>query len=255
MPLKTALKRDRAVVLASLLGVTALAWLYLVDMALDMEGSMGAAMATARTTGWDAANFLLTFAMWAVMMVGMMLPSAAVMILLFATINRKKRTDGKPLVPTGLFALGYVAVWTGFSLLATLLQWTLRSAALLSPTMASTSAALGGLLLVGAGLYQWTPLKHACLKKCRSPLDFILFRWREGPGGALRMGLEHGVYCLGCCWVLMGLLFVGGVMNLLWVALIAVVVLAEKLVPRGDWVARIGGCAMVGVGTFMLLTV
>ena len=250
--LEYVLKRDRMVVLAGLAAITALAWLYLIDLALGM-GGMGAGAAMPRLGPWGAADFALMFVMWAVMMVAMMVPSAAPMVLLFATVNRKKREQGRPFVSTGLFALGYLVVWTGFSLLATSLQWALETTALLSPMMVNASAMLGGLLLVAAGLYQWTPLKHACLVRCRSPLDFVLNRWREGVRGALVMGLDHGLYCLGCCWFLMGLLFVGGVMNLLWVAAIAIFVLAEKVAPHGDWVARMGGAAMVAAGLLLLL--
>ncbi len=168
------------------------------------------------------------------MMVGMMLPRAAPMILLFATINRKRRAGSTQHGPAAVFALGYLLVWIGFSLLATILQNGLQQAALLSRMLASTSAPLGGTLFIAAGLYQWTPLKRVCLDKYRSPLEFILFRWRNGIGGALRMGLEHGTYCLGCCWFLMGLLFVGGVMNLACAAVIILFVLLEKLFPGGE---------------------
>ncbi len=251
--LETALKRDRAVVLSSLVAVSAIAWLYLVHIALNMAAfpaSMEAVMTD--TKPWNAVDFLLMFVMWAVMMVGMMMPGAAPMILLFATVNRKIRESGSPYVSTSLFALGYVLAWTGFSMVATVLQWQLHALALLSPMMVSTSGILGGLLFVAAGIYQWTPLKHVCLKNCRSPLDFILNHWREGPSGTLRMGLEHGTYCVGCCWFLMGLLFIGGVMNLLWVAAIALFVLGEKVLPSGKWLTSISGGAMVLVGSYML---
>jgi predicted metal-binding membrane protein len=246
------LKHDRALVGSALCGATLLAWLYLVDMAdmKDMSAIMAVAMSMAP---WDAAGFFLMFLMWVVMMVGMMLPGAAPMILLFATINRKRSIRDAPYVPTALFTLGYFLVWTGFSLLATILQAALQQATLLSPMLVSTSGVLGGTLFITAGLYQWTPLKRACLDKCRSPLDFILFRWRSGIGGALRMGMEHGAYCLGCCWVLMILLFVGGVMNLLWVAAITLFVLTEKLARSGEWIARIGGGAMIAVGMYLAL--
>jgi predicted metal-binding membrane protein len=191
------------------------------------------------------------FLMWVVMMVGMMLPSAAPMILLFSTINRKRCNEC--FVPTGLFLLGYVVVWIGFSFFITALQDMLHRGALLSPMMESTSPVLAGGLFIAAGLYQWTPLKHACLKRCRSPLDFILFRWRKGLRGALLMGLEHGAYCLGCCGVLMGLLFVGGVMNLLWIASITLFVMAEKLAPGAEWLVRATGLAMIAIGAYMLV--
>ena len=254
--LVTVLRRDRLVVLAGLGGVTVLAWLYLILLAagmVDGPGAMGEAMANARPIPWTAGDFALMVLMWSVMMVGMMLPGATPMILLFAMINRKKREAGYPFVPTGAFALGYAGAWTAFSLFATILQWALHSAALLSPMLVSTSAVLAGALFIAAGTYQLTPLKHACLKNCRSPVHFIMTRWRSGAGGALRMGLEHGAYCVGCCWFLMGLLFVLGVMNLLWVAALTILVLVEKAAPHGEWTARISGAAMLAAGLYLLI--
>ncbi|MCZ6482209.1 MAG: DUF2182 domain-containing protein [Alphaproteobacteria bacterium] len=253
---ESVLRRDRLVVLAGLGGVTVLAWLYLILLAagmVDGPGAMGEAMANARPIPWTAGDFALMVMMWSVMMVGMMLPGATPMILLFAMINRKKREAGYPFVPTGAFALGYAGAWTAFSLFATILQWALHSAALLSPMLVSTSAVLAGALFIAAGTYQLTPLKHACLKNCRSPVHFIMTRWRSGAGGALRMGLEHGAYCVGCCWFLMGLLFVLGVMNLLWVAALTILVLVEKAAPHGEWTARISGVAMLAAGLYLLI--
>ena len=241
--LEAVLKRDRIVLLAALAGVTALAWVYLVISAVGMD-----AMSMAQARPWTTLDCGLMFLMWAVMMVGMMVPSATPMILLFAAVSRKQRERGQPFAPTAGFVAGYIAVWTGFSIFATALQWMLEQGALLSPMMVSTSPVLGGVLLIGAGIYQWSPLKHACLKRCRSPLDFILRGWNQGSGGAVMMGLEHGAYCLGCCWVLMGLLFVAGVMNLLWVTAIAVFVLVEKLAPRGDLTGRLGGALLILAG-------
>lgn len=263
--LESLLRRDRALVLASLVGLTALAWLHLVHMALDMGtgamgggtaggmdmGAMGGAM-TMAPVAWDAAHFAVMFAMWAIMMVGMMLPSAAPMILLFAAIDRRKQLSRSPLRRTAVFTLGYLLVWTAFSLAATALQWGLNQAALLSPMMVSTSRVLGATLFIAAGIYQLTPLKHACLAHCRSPVHFIAAHWRPGTTGALRMGVAHGAYCVGCCWFLMGLLFVGGVMNLLWVAAIAAFVLAEKVAPRGELVARASGVLMIAFAGYLL---
>ena len=155
-------------------------------------------------------------------------------------------------MPTMVFLAGYVLVWMGFSMLASLAQWGLHSLALLSPMMVSTSPILGGLILVAAGVLQWTPLKSTCLTHCRSPLGFLMTEWREGPRGALIMGLHHGGYCVGCCWSLMALLFVAGVMNLLWVATIAAFVLVEKVVPRGELVGRIAGGVLVLAGLVLL---
>jgi predicted metal-binding membrane protein len=194
----------------------------------------------------------LLFVMWAVMMVAMMVPTAAPMILIFATLNRRRRDRQQPYVPTTIFLGGYLLVWTGFSALAMLAQWGLHSAALLSPMMVSTSPLLGGILLLAAGVFQWTPLKYTCLKHCRSPMGFLMTDWREGARGALMMGLKHGSYCTGCCWFLMALLFVAGVMNLLWVTAIMVFVLVEKIAPRGDLVGRVAGGVLVLAGLVIL---
>jgi predicted metal-binding membrane protein len=177
------------------------------------------------------------------------------MVLTFAMVNRKRREREQPFVPTGIFLLGYVIVWTGFSALAAVAQWALHGWTLLSPKMVSTSPLLGGALLIAAGLFQWTPLKNACLSHCRSPLSFLMTDWREGKLGALVMGLKHGTYCTGCCWFLMALLFVAGVMNVWWVALIAVLVLIEKIAPKGIWFGRIAGIALGVWGIAMLSTV
>jgi predicted metal-binding membrane protein len=252
--LESLLKRDRAIVLAGLAGVTGLAWIYLFVTAAEMGGMAdGGAMAAMQVRPWTGLDFLLMFLMWAVMMIAMMVPGAAPMILLFAALRRKQGARERGLAPVGAFVAGYVAVWSAFSLGATLLQWGLERAALLSPMMAGTSPLLGGGLLVAAGLYQWTPLKQACLRHCRSPVHFIVERRREGRGGAFVMGLEHGAFCLGCCWILMGLLFVGGVMNLLWVAAIAVFVLLEKVLPFGALGGRVTGAALVLAGIFVLV--
>ena len=258
--IETIARRDRLVVLAGLVIAAALAWLYLIDTALDMAGSMagsmggesmGAGGAMVRMQAWSATDGLLMFAMWAVMMVAMMVPGAAPMILIFARMDRTRGT-GRPFAATTLFALGYVLVWAGFSMAATAMQWGLQNAALLSPMMVATGTILGGILFVAAGVYQWTPLKHACLRHCRSPLAFIVGHWRPGAAGAFRMGVGHGAFCLGCCGFVMGLLFVGGVMNLAWVAAVTVFIVAEKLAPRGEWVARAGGIAMVAAGAYLL---
>jgi predicted metal-binding membrane protein len=191
--------------------------------------------------------------MWWVMMAAMMLPSATQMILVFATVNRKRRARGAGHVGTAVFGAGYLIAWGGFSLLATVAQWGLEQMALLTPMMTTGSPVFGGLLLIAAGIYQFTPLKHACLHHCRSPFDFVINRWREGRGGAVSMGLEHGLFCLGCCWMTMALLFVFGVMNLLWIAALSVLVLVEKAVPGGVWFARAGGLAMVAAGLVLLV--
>jgi predicted metal-binding membrane protein len=252
-PLEALLRRDRAVVLAGLVGLTALAWLHLAHMALGTEAGAMAEAAMAAPARWDAARFALGFAMWVVMMVAMMLPGAAPMVLLFAAIERKRGAGPDPPSRAAVFVLGYLLVWAAFSVAAVAAQWALSEAALLSPALASRSPALGGALFVAAGLYQLTPLKHACLRRCRYPVRFLVASWRPGTLGALRMGLAHGAWCVGCCWPLMGLLFAGGVMNLLWVAAIAGFVLVEKVAPRGELAARASGGLMLGFGAYLLL--
>jgi predicted metal-binding membrane protein len=205
------------------------------------------------TPPWTPGYALLIFLMWAIMMVAMMLPSAAPTILLVAALARNRGIGGGAPV-AGLFSLGYVLVWTGFSLIATALQWWLDSAEILSGEMAVGSAVVAGGVLIAAGIYQWTPLKQACLRHCRSPLAFLLHHWRPGGWGALVNGLRHGVYCLGCCWMLMLLLFVGGLMNLLWIAGLALLVLLEKLLPWGGRMSRIAGIVLLVWGTAALAT-
>jgi predicted metal-binding membrane protein len=245
------LKRDRVVVLGGLVGISVLAWAYMAYLAWDMK-QMNMEITMPQMQAWGFLNLLLLFVMWAVMMVAMMVPSAAPMVLMFSTVNRRRHEQRRPFVPTGAFLLGYLVVWAGFSALATFAQWGLHTAALLSPMMVSTSSILGGVLLLVAGIFQWTPLKHVCLTHCRSPVGFFMTEWREGTGGALIMGLRHGSYCAGCCWTLMALLFVAGVMNLLWVAIIAVFVLIEKVAPAGRWVSRAAGLLLIGWGAWMV---
>lgn len=241
--------RDRAAVVSAIVGVTALSWLYLIDMAREMGGG---SMAMMGLHAWTPARFGMMFAMWAIMMVGMMLPSATPTTLVYTAVARKASREGAPVAPVALFVAGYLLMWTLFSLAATLAQWGLESAALLSPMMVSSSPALGGALLIGAGLYQLSPWKDACLEHCRSPAHFIAEQWRPGPAGALRMGVFHGGFCLGCCWVLMGLLFFGGVMNLLWIAAITLFVLLEKVAPFGAGGGRLAGVAMMLFGALVL---
>jgi predicted metal-binding membrane protein len=186
-----------------------------------------------------------------VMMVGMMGPSAAPMILVFAAAQARRTASGATL-SAGLFALGYVVVWTAFSWLAALAQWGLHEAALISDSMAVTNARLGGAVLIAAGIYQLTPWKGKCLMHCRSPLNFLMTHWREGMPGAFWLGASHGVYCLGCCWALMCVLFAVGVMNLAWVAALAVVVLVEKVAPKGIWLARASGAALIAYGALVI---
>ncbi len=250
--LETLLKRDRAFVLAGLVAVSALSWLYLFYDERHMACMALMRGVAPRLQPWTGSDGALMFAMWAVMMVAMMVPSVAPMVLLFAAVNRRRREAERPYVPTVVFLLGYLVVWTFFSALATAAQWQLHAAALLSPAMVVASPLLGAALLIAAGLFQFTPLKRACLIHCRTPLSLLMTEWREGSWGAFVMGLRHGSYCLGCCWFLMALLFVAGVMNLLWVALLSGFVLAEKIVPRGQELSLVAGVALTVWGFLRL---
>jgi len=189
------------------------------------------------------------------MMTGMMLPAAFPMVMMFARVNQNKRKAGKPYVPVVVFAGAYLLAWGIYSLAATATQWGLESVTLLQPTGSMASPVLGGTLFLAAGIYQFMPLKHVCLRQCRSPLGFVLNSWRDGVTGALAMGMNHGFYCLGCCWILMALLFAVGVMNLLWVAVIVILVLAEKLLPAGAWIARVSGTVMCAYGVSLIASV
>src|SRR6266851_3276302 len=218
--------RDRVVIWLGLAAVTALSWLYVYRQMGPMEGMADLAMPAAFVP-WTAADFALNMAIWWAMMPGMMLPSAAPMILTFATINRNKRGRGQPFVPTMVFTSGYLIAWGLFGIMATLADWELERAALISPLTGRLIPILSAVVVIAAGIYQLTPLKSVCLTHCRSPFDFVLNHWRDGTTGALWMGLEHGLYCLGCCWFLMALLFVAGIMSLLWMAAITVFILVE----------------------------
>jgi len=205
---------------------------------------------------WMPLDWVFMFLMWAVMMVGMMLPSAVPMTLLYAGMVRKADRQGTPMAPTAAFVSGYLAMWVLFSVGATVVQWGLHEAAMLSPMMVATSQMLGATLLVVAGVYQLTPWKAVCLNHCRAPAHFIADHWRPGAWGTFRLGLHHGAFCLGCCWALMGLLFVGGVMNVLWIAAIAGFVFLEKVLPMSHWSAGLGWVAGIGLivsGVWMLI--
>ena len=262
--LEIILRRDRIIVAAALAALTALAWTYVLSLAADMDmGGMemsgfrmvpaGIGIMAPAPAPWQAIEFVYVFAMWVVMMVGMMTPSAAPMILIYARVGRQASARGKPFAATGWFPTGYLLTWVGFALVATAAQWALDRTALLDQTMASTSRAFGGIVLIAAGVYQWTPLKDKCLAQCQSPLLFIQREggFRRDPSGSLLLGLRHGAYCVGCCWVLMTLLFVGGVMNVQWIATISAFVLIEKIVPVGRLISRIAGAGFVAAGTWL----
>lgn len=248
------LSRQSALLVLLLSVLTLVAWVFLLGLARRMAapgGMLEMAMA-GMPMPWTFRDALLMFAMWSIMMVGMMLPSATPMFLLYQhTLHQRLPADQRNLALL-LFCGAYLLVWGGFSLAATLLQWLLDQRALLSLEMRSQKPWLGAAFLLGAGIYQLLPAKRACLRHCQSPLQFLLAYWRPGPSGAWRMGLAHGLYCLGCCWALMGVLFVVGLMNLLWVALIGAYVLLEKYLPGGAWLSRMSGLMLVLWG-FLLL--
>jgi predicted metal-binding membrane protein len=262
--LEAVLRRDRLVVASALGTIAVLAWAYVLWLTADMSmGGMnmsgfrmvpaGLGIMVPAAAPWSAVEFAFVFVMWAVMMVGMMAPSAAPMILMYARVGRQGRIAGRPLAATGWFAAGYFLAWAGFSLAATLVQWVLERQALLNARMASTTLWLGAAALIAAGLYQWTPIKSVCLARCQSPFHFLMTHggFRSDVRGCLQLGLLHGTYCVGCCWILMALLFVVGVMNVLWIAILSVLVLLEKLTPWGRWVARFAGAACIAAGAWM----
>ena len=264
--LEAVLRRDRMIVAGTLILLIVLAWgyvLWLVDVmrmgGMEMPGMrvvanpLGAAMIPALQP-WSVTEFALMFVMWTTMMFGMMVPSAAPMILIYARVGREAEKKGKPLAGTAYFVAGYLLSWTAFSLFATAGQWMLEQASLLTPMMVSASTIVGGIVLVAAGVFQWMPLKNTCLNHCQAPLMFIQRHggFRRQPLGSLRIGFHHGLYCVGCCWALMALLFVGGIMNLLWIAGIAIFVLAEKVIPLGNILSRMAGVALIAAGVWLI---
>jgi predicted metal-binding membrane protein len=267
--LETVLRRDRAIVIACLAVLSACAWLYILHLihTMGMDGMemsdvrmdanpFGAAMIPALQP-WTTVEFVLAFIMWSVMMIGMMTLSAAPMILLYARVGRHAAVRGRPFAASGWFAGGYLLAWVGFSLFATTVQWAVERLALLTPMMAASSGVLGGSLLIVAGVYQWTPLKDACLTQCQTPMAFVQRHggFRSDAREALALGFRHGLYCIGCCWALMALLFVGGVMNVLWIAAITIFVLVEKIIPANGIISRVAGAALVAGGVWMLTAV
>ncbi|MGH6874842.1 MAG: DUF2182 domain-containing protein [Aestuariivirgaceae bacterium] len=265
------LRHDRLIVLGAIAAISLLAWIQIVWLAAHMHGAgdggqpgimtmpgmemEGMAMPPEAVQGWGPAQFAVMFAMWVAMMTGMMLPSAAPMVLIYAAVAREAVKNGKPFAAAGWFGGGYILAWTGFSLVATAAQWALERALLLTQAMSLAGSALGGAVLIAAGLYQWTPLKARCLSHCQAPLSFIQRHggFRRDASGALRLGLQHGLYCIGCCWALMALLFVMGIMNLAWIAALAVFILLEKIVPARWRVAWAAGVLLVAAGGWMIL--
>ena len=240
-------QRDQILILSSLAVLVLIAWVYLVVLDTNSpEMSQG-------LHPWVLMDFVMMFLMWAVMMTAMMVPSAMRTVLIYAAISARAHSRGQYIAPVSLFVLGYIAIWTLFSFVATVLQWVLEMAGLLSPMMISTSSTLGAVLLISAGIYQFMPIKKACLKHCQSPALFLTSQPKKGSLGAFQLGLNHGLYCLGCCWVLMGLLFLGGVMNLIWILAISLFVLLEKMLPEHMYSVQLTGLAMMLAGLVYLL--
>jgi predicted metal-binding membrane protein len=260
------LLREDAVVFAALATLILLAWLStLAGAGTGMEPAtmsgwlLPFTLPAALSSPWTVFYWLVAFAMWVVMMVAMMLPSASPMVLLYARVVRHAESQGKGSRATAsvaAFASGYLTLWILFSVLAVALQYALEHAGVLSAMMSSRSMLLSALLLVAAGLYQLTPLKSACLRHCRTPAGFIAAHWRPGVAGAWRMGFSHGLHCVGCCIALMLLLFVGGVMNLVWIVALTLIVAIEKLAPFGSLTAKVVAAALIaGGGTLLILDV
>jgi predicted metal-binding membrane protein len=260
----TVLRRDRAVIVLAVAFLTALAWSYLLWLSAGMDmGGMDMAGLRTIPSGfglmmptdmpWRAMEFAFVFAMWTVMMIGMMTPSAAPMFLMYARVGRQTEAHGKPLSATVWFAAGYFLVWAAFALFATLVQWALERTALLDFTMATTDNVLGGLVFVAAGLYQWTRVNDLCLAECQRPFEFVMRHggYRRDAPGCVVLGFRHGAYCVGCCWALMALLLVGGVMNVLWIVLLALLAFLERVTSMGRLIARLAGIVLVAGGAWL----
>lgn len=248
--------RDRVIAAASLAAITALAWIYMMRAAGSTTGMVTHAMqgmSVPNMQAWQISDVLMTFLMWTVMMAGMMLPSAAPIILTFIGMRRLRQPDRAALPAAFVFVLGYLAAWVLFSATATLIQQGMLAENLLSPALAGISPFVNGMLLILAGIYQFTPLKNACLSSCRTPLGFLIAEWRDSVRGTFAMGARHGAYCIGCCWLLMALLFVVGIMNLLWSAIIAGLVLFEKIVPGGQRASRAIGLLAMAWGAMLIV--
>jgi len=265
-----ALRRDRWIVILGLAGITLLSWVYVIaggGTGMSVRAMTSVTLFPHRLADpstdvtmlpdtWTLGYWITMLLMWWIMMLAMMTPSAAPMILLYAQATRGSQPVARPqqtTVPVASFVGGYLLAWFAFSLVVTTLMWALERTEFISAvTMSSTSAWLSAAILSVAGLYQLSPLKRACLQRCRHPADFIARHWKPGAAGALRMGLEHGLFCVGCCWLLMALLFVGGVMNVLWIGILAVIVILEKLAPRGSRFAGVSGIVLLAWGAATL---
>ena len=247
---------DKQIVIGGIFFVSAMGWMYLFYMAWAMENMhlVDMWMPPSDTDfTWKTWDFFMLFMMWMTMMLAMMTPTATSMIMMFATVNRQKKLNHQPYAPTFIFLSGYLLAWAIFSIAATVFQWLLHQNGLMNPMMNNLNYLLSGAILVIAGIYQWTPLKDFCLSKCRSPLTFILTSWKDGEFGAFKMGFHHGIFCVGCCWALMAILFAVGVMNMLWVVLITIFVLLEKILPFTSGAMRaVTGLMLVIWGSYWL---
>jgi predicted metal-binding membrane protein len=241
-------RHDRTILSMTLVLVSLACWSWIVPMARDMAGPMTGPSAWMMTDTWDTPHLLLLGAMWIVMMTGMMLPSAAPLLLVYGAASRRRSAAGSAAWQVYAMAAGYLLVWIGFSVAAAFLQRVLSVLLVLSSMLKTTTPWLSATLLIVAGVYQLTPLKRRCLGACAAPLDFLMRRWRDGAAGAFRLGVEHGVFCVGCCWALMLLLFAGGVMNLMVIAVLAVVVLIERLAPIGPQTVPVTGLFLIALG-------
>jgi predicted metal-binding membrane protein len=255
--IQTVARRDRLVVGFALAGIAAVTWLYLAHEVERFAATGVCQCASVMIGGADLAPWSLQtlaplFLMWTEMMVAMMLPAVTPLVLLFSNLARSRRERGHPYVSTAFFVAGYFAVWTLFSLIAALAQWILHGFALLSPQMTANSSIVGGLIFLGAGVFQFSPLKRVCLAHCRSPLNFLMTDWREGRAGAFLMGWKHGLFCTVCCWLLMLLLFAVGVMNLFWITLLAVFALSERIAPKAWHLSQVSGLALLGFGGWLI---
>jgi predicted metal-binding membrane protein len=263
---------ERLWVVGGLLIVSTLAWVYTVQMARNMGAGRHSADAMAAQgmhhmygpdaihsaamphfADWGMLDVWIAFVMWAVMMAAMMLPTAIPMVLTFALVNRERERGGV-VVPAGAFTAGYLGVWALYCVGTTIVQWGLHRAALLSPVTLASGPVLGGLLLAVAGIFQWTPWKDACMERCRNPLGFLLTHWRPGHLGAFKLGGRYGFYCVGCCWLLMMICFSLGVMNLVWMAVLTIFMLIEKIAPAGRLISRTAGLGLILWGGWMLLS-
>lgn len=248
--------QDRKLIVSGLILVSGVGWLYIFYMAWAM-GNMHLVDMWMPPLGsnraWTAWDFFMLFLMWFIMMIAMMTPSVSPMVMMFTTVSRQKKLKKQPYAPTFIFLAGYLVAWALFSIFASAVQWPLHESHLLNPMMNSNSYLLSGAILILAGAYQWTPMKDACLSQCRTPLGFLMAAWKDGNAGAFQMGLYHGMFCVGCCWALMAVLLAVGVMNMLWVLLIAIFVLLEKILPFSATTTRaVTGAGLIAWGGYWL---